>query len=66
MLLTDVIVLLRRMLMEKFAFILGSSKQGKARRASGASNWEMAKYLGKEFQVFYYSCKIGFGVYEFT
>ena len=39
------IVVLRPKVMENWAFMLGSSKQGKARRASGASICVTAKYL---------------------
>lgn len=34
--------------MEKFAFMLGSSKQGKAFLASVGSNWVVARYLEQE------------------
>lgn len=45
MLLTAVILSFRPSATVKFAFILGSSKQGKARRASVDSNWVTANHL---------------------
>ena len=38
----------RVMTMENFAFMLGSSKQGKAFLASVGSNWVVARYLEQE------------------
>lgn len=50
MLLVDVIVSLRPSVTVKVAFMVGSSKQGKERRASVASNCVTARYLIKDFQ----------------
>ena len=49
MLLTDVIVSLRPKVTVKVAFILGSSKHGKARRASVDSNCVTANHLTIEY-----------------
>lgn len=44
-LLLDIMDVFRPSVMVKVAFMLGSSKQGKARRAWVVSNWVAAKYL---------------------
>ena len=45
MLLADVIVVFLPRMIEKFALKFGSSQQGKALRASGASIWVTASHL---------------------
>lgn len=57
-LLVELILSLRPSVMLNFAFILGSSKQGNARRASAGSIWVTAKYLMTRFTQFWQSRKL--------